>query len=259
MLGPVGVVRDHHAAGAGGDDLVAVEAVDAHVAHGAGHAARQRALGVAGAQRLGRVLDEHQVVFFCQRQKGGHVGHVAEDVHHHDGPHPRAGALVVAAAAAHLTVLGEKPFRQGRVHAQRVVTADEHRLCPHIADGVHRRDKGERRGQHLVPAAHTRHQIGQMQAGGAAVAGHRGGHACVPRHFLLKLAHQAAAGGDPLADDRAVDVLFFVARKVGHGQGYEFFCHHDLIPFFAAINWIKSASHCSAEAARAGRIKNQNT
>ena len=58
VLGPVSVVGHDHAARAGGDDLVAVKAVAADVADGARELTGKRAVGAAGAESLGGILND---------------------------------------------------------------------------------------------------------------------------------------------------------------------------------------------------------
>ena len=62
VLGPVSVVGHDHAACAGGDDLVAVKAVAADVADGARKLTGKRAVGAAGAECLGGILNDDEAV-----------------------------------------------------------------------------------------------------------------------------------------------------------------------------------------------------
>ena len=219
---PVGVVAHHHAARAGGDDLVAVEAVAADVPDGARGAARVGAGGVAGAQRLGGVLDENEVVGFGQRHQAGQVGHVAEHMHHHHGLDMGAGGVVDEFAVLQGAAAGAELLHGGGVQTQGIVTAQKHRLCAHVAGGgVDGGDEGQRRNQHLIPGAEAGGHGRQMQRTGAGVGRHRTGHAHISGKFFFKFRHLAAAGGHPAGGDRlgGVGGLFFA--KVGHGKRYK--------------------------------------
>ena len=218
MLGPVRMVGDHHAAAAGSDELVAVEAVNAHVADGTGVLAREGTAGVVGAQSLGGILDQNQVVFLGDAGELHHIRHVAEHMHHQQGLHMAAGGVVDQLAVFHVALLFAEALGGGGVHAQAVVTADEHRLGIGIAHRVDRGDEGEGGHDHLVAHAHAGDQHGQVQAGGAAVAGHGPVHVHIVGDGLFKVAHLAAAGGHPLADHRVVHIFFFLAGKIGNGQ-----------------------------------------
>ena len=56
MLGPIGMIGDDRTACAGGDDLVAVEAVAADISDGTGKLTLEGAVDVLGTQGLGSVL-----------------------------------------------------------------------------------------------------------------------------------------------------------------------------------------------------------
>ena len=218
MLGPVRMVGNHHAAAAGGDQLVAVEAVNAHITDGAGVFAREGAAGVVGAQRLGGILDQDQVVFLCNAGELHHIRHVAEHMHHQQGLHMAAGGVVDQLAVFHVALLFAEALGGGGIHAQAVITADEHRLGVCIAHRVHGSDEGEGGHDHLVARTHAGNQHGQMQAGRATVAGHSPIHVHIVGDGLFKVAHLAAAGGHPLADHRVIHIFFFLAGKIWNRQ-----------------------------------------
>ena len=170
------------------------------------------------------------------------------------------GCLVDQALALQLALFGAEPLGGGGVHAQAVVTADEHRLGPHIAGGgVHRRDEGQGGHQNLIALAQARHHGGQMQAGGAAVAGHGPGHTHITGDGVFKVAHLAAAGGHPFADHRFVHIFLFIALEIGYRQGNK--ARHMYKPSFLCLltgpahpaGHPASCPYCTAFSGRAGK------
>lgn len=78
--------------------------------------------------------------------------------------HVRA-RVPVHAFAVPLFGVGSKPLPgQRRAQAQALAAADEHGLRARVADGIHCGNKRERGREHLIAAAHARHEHGQMQA-----------------------------------------------------------------------------------------------
>ena len=229
------VVRHDHAARAGGDDLVAVEAVHADVAHRARHLSGERTLGVTGAERLGGVLDEDEVVLLGNFQQPRHRGHVAEHVHDDHRLDVRARRLVDAAAPAHLGVGLEVFLHERGADAQAVAAADEDGLGARVAHGVDGGDERQRRHDHLVAAPDAGREHREVQAGRAGVARHGARRAAVVGDGLFKFRHKAAAGGHPLADDGVVDILVLVAAEIRHGQRDEFRFHYVFPLFFRCI------------------------
>ena len=198
VLGPVSVVGHDHAARTGGDDLVAVEAVTADIADGARKLTGKRPGGAAGAQGLGGILNQNQVIALGNGRQAGHIGHVAENMDDFQRLDVGAGLFVVQLIAAQLAVVRTEILHRVGVNAQAVVAANENRLGPHIAgQRVDGGDKGQRRHNDLVPAGDARRHCGQVQRAGTGVAGHGAGHAHVGGQRFLKLRDFAAAGGDP--------------------------------------------------------------
>ena len=136
--------EDDHAALAGRDLLVRVEAEDRRMPA----AADRRAVRVHRAERLAGVLDDREAVALQRR----HVGRVAEDV---DGQQ-RARAPVIAAAAA----------RRVEVERDRV-DVGEHRPRALVEDRVRRGDERERRRDDLLALPHADGAQREVQAGRA--------------------------------------------------------------------------------------------
>ena len=76
----VPVVGDEHAAAGGGDDLIAVEGVNAGLPQRA-----RRPLLVGGAQCLGCIFDQGDAKLLAGRQDGSDVGALAIEVDQHHG------------------------------------------------------------------------------------------------------------------------------------------------------------------------------
>ena len=198
VLGPVSVVGHDHAACAGGDDLVAVKAVAADVADGARKLTGKRAVGAAGAECLGGILNDDEAVALGYRHQAGHVGHVAEHMHDLQCLDVCAGGFVVQPAVPQLAAVRTEILDGVGVNAQGVVAADEDRLRADIAgQRVDGGDKGQRRDDDLIPAGDAGGHSGQMQRTGTGVAGHGAGHAHVSGQRFLELRDLAAAGGHP--------------------------------------------------------------
>ena len=144
-----GVAERDHAALAGGDLLVGVEAEHGRVAA----AADRRAVGVAGAQRLAGVLDDRQVVAARDRLEGAHLGRVAEDVHGQD----------------RLRALGDRRLGRLGVEVERHrVDVREHRARALVQRRVRGGHERERAGDHLVAPFHPHRAQREVQAGRAA-------------------------------------------------------------------------------------------
>ena len=180
MLGvfcPIRVVGHDGTARAGGDDLVAVKAVAADIAHGAGKLTGKFAGGKAGTQRLGGVLDQNQMVLLRDLGQALHIAQIAENVYHLQRLDVGAGGFVVQLAAAQLTALGTESLHGIGVDAKGIIAADKNRLCAHIAgQRVDGSDKSQRRYDNFIPAGDARCHRRQMQRAGTGIARHGTGH-----------------------------------------------------------------------------------
>ncbi len=148
-VGQVVVVGDDHAALAGGDLLVGVEGEHAAVAEVAGGPAAE-----VPAQGLAAILDHGQLVRAGNPLVAVEVGRVPEHLHGQNGLRPR---------------------RDGRLQGLRIgvvgfgVDVHKDRPGPLEEQAVGRSDKGEWRGDDLVPLADAQGPDAQVQAAGAAV------------------------------------------------------------------------------------------
>ena len=219
VLGPIGVVGNHKTACAGGHDLVAVKAVAADIAHGAGGLASQRACGVAGAKRFGGVLNQNQLVAAGNVQQAGHIGHIAKHMHHAQRAHAGTGFVIVQPVLFQGAVVGTKILHGVRVNAKGIVAADEDRFRAHIAgQRVDSGNKGQGGHNHLIPAADARRHRGQVQRGGAAVGGNSARHAYISSQCFLKFANFGTAGGNPAGSNSLGSVSCFFFAEVRHGK-----------------------------------------
>ena len=205
MLGvfrPVGVVGHDGTARAGGDDLVAVKAVAADIAHGAGKLTGKFAGGKAGTQRLGGVLNQNQMVLLRNLGQALHIAQIAENVYHLQRLDVGAGGFVVQLAVPQLAVSGTESLHRVGVDAKGIIAADKNRLCAHIAgQRVDGSNKSQRRYDHFIPAGDARRHRRQMQRTGTGVARYGAGHMYIVGKRLLKFGDLAAAGGHPPRGD----------------------------------------------------------
>ena len=80
LSGELGIFGDEHAAAGGGDDLVAVEGVDACEAEGPG-----TTVAIGGAQGLGRVLNQLHAVLGAASEDRGDVRRLSVEMHEDEG------------------------------------------------------------------------------------------------------------------------------------------------------------------------------
>jgi hypothetical protein len=115
--------------------------------------ADQRAVLVARADRLARILNDPQPARPCELLESGHVGGPAEDVHRQDpgGPLGHGGR-----------------GRFGRDVQRARVDVDEHRRRILVKQTVGRRDEAQRRGDDLVARLDAGGANRQVESGGSA-------------------------------------------------------------------------------------------
>ena len=215
VLGPIGMIGDDRAACAGGDDLVAIEAVAADISDGTGKLALEGAVDALGTQGLGSVLDQNQAVAAGDGHQAGHIGHVAEDMHSFQRLDMGTGGLVVQFAVAQFAVVGAEVLNSVGVDAKAVVAADEDGFCADVAgQRVDSGDEGQGRDDDFIPAGNAGSHSGQVQGAGTGVAGHGAGHAHVVGQRFLKLGDFAAAGGDPAGGDSLAGKLCFAGAEI---------------------------------------------
>ena len=218
MLGvfqPVGMVGNHRAAGTGGDDLVAVEAVTADVADGARKLACEGTFGIPGAQGFGSVLNQNQAVPFGNIGQTDHVGHVAEYMNHAQCFYVGAGSFVVQFAVPQFTADTAELLHGIRVDAQRIITADEDGLGTHITgQRIDGGNEGQRGDNDLIPAGDPGGHGGQVQGAGTGIAGYGAPGAQVAGQRFFKFRDLAAAGGHPPRGDGFPGQFSFTGTKI---------------------------------------------
>jgi hypothetical protein len=173
----LGRTGGEHAALAGGQLLVRVEAERGGMAA----AADRDPVGVDGAERLARVLDDRQPVPL----ERGYVRRIAEDVHRQQGF--RAG--------------GDGGGGGLRIEIESArVDVDEHRPRPLVEDRVRGRDERKRRRDHLIAVGDADGTQREVQRRGAG--GDRGGVTCADAlgECLLERRDARAEGEMPRAE-----------------------------------------------------------
>ena len=142
------VVRDQHAAARRGDDLVAVERVDADPSEGAAGTAL-----VPGTERFCGVFQHRNAIALAKRQQRVHVGALAIQI---DDDH-----------AARQPLRPAGPFESTLQRSGRHVPAagfaiDEDRPRAAIKDGIATADESQRRTKHGVAGLNTQQQQRQV-------------------------------------------------------------------------------------------------
>jgi hypothetical protein len=134
MVGPVRIVGDDHAGIAERAEVLrGIKAEAAHRTQGAGALAE-----VLGADGLGGVLDQRQIVTLRDMPQGIHVHALAKQMHRHDGP---------------------RPWRDLVLYLQRIevvsnrIDVGEDGSCACAADRADRCEKRERRHDHFIAGA----------------------------------------------------------------------------------------------------------
>ena len=169
VLGQRGIVGDTHAGIAEGAEVLGRKERQApHVAEAAGP--RPGRIGCTDCLR--RVLDDLQLVATRERHQRRHVGHLAVQMHRHQGPHTAAGAAVDELPSSLQAVLGQE-LRDGgwrEVESCRI-DVEEQRPRAGTYDRARRGEEAEGAGDDLVTGADLeRHQRQQqrIRAGGNA-------------------------------------------------------------------------------------------
>ena len=191
----------HHAALPGGDDLVAEEAEDAHVAEAAGGAA-----AVQGSVRLGGVFEHEEAMPARDGADGVHIGGVAVEVRRDDAAGLRGDERLDGARV--------------EVHGARLdVGQDGPRAAiPHdVAAG----DEGEGGDDHLVAWLHSQGEQRQVQGGGAVAAGYGMFNRAEGGEAVLESPDEFARGREPRLIQAFVNVFLFVPGQHRVRDGYE--------------------------------------
>lgn len=206
-LGQLLVVGDDHAAFAGGDVLVGVEAEGADIAEAAAGAAF-----VGLSMHLSGVFEHFQAVLTGQFQHRVDIYRQAEDVDHHDGLGAGGDAGL---DLAYVHVPGDR------------VAVHQHRLCPASDDLADAGDDGEAGHDDFVAGADAQGVNSGIQGGGAVADGDGVTAAHALGESLFELLDKRAFGGYPTRFNAFEQVFLFVAvqqgfvdgDEVGHGGG----------------------------------------
>ncbi len=209
--------RDQHAAARGGDDLVAIEGEDAGPAAGPRRLPIQAVAGlrptrrppVRRAQRLGRILDDGDVVAAADIQNRVEVGALAVEMHRDDG-------------------FGQPPLPRlaldGLDHQRRVqvpgglLAVNEDWPGAQVDDRVGAGGEGEGGDQHLVAGADAGMDQGQVQRGRAGGERQRVGRADGGGELGLEGVHLRPQRRDPVGRAGFLDVPLFQVGHVGRGE-----------------------------------------
>ena len=118
---------------------------------------------IGRADRLGRVLDDHQAVLLSQSAKGVHLAQASGQVDRHDrlgagGDGPRNGLRIDVLVRPHI---------------------GEDRCRPHMDDGGGRSDEGVGRRDHLIARPYAQRLEGEDEGVGSGLQGHDMGDADV--------------------------------------------------------------------------------
>ena len=196
-LGENLVVGHHHAAFAGGDDLVRIEAEAGERADPAGAAAV-----TLGAMRFGGVLDDGEAVDARELHERRHVGHVAVHVHGHDGAGARRD---LARDLAHVEAPGVG------------LAVDQHGNAAGAQHGECAGDDGEARQDDFGARGKLQRLHGELERGGAVAERNAVPHAAILRPSPLELGDETAFRGYPGGIERlhGVGARLRVEQRLG--------------------------------------------
>lgn len=215
VLDEVFVVGDEHAAAAGGDEFVAVEAEAADGADGAAGVAF-----VEAAERFGGVFDDGDVELAAEGEDGIEVYGVSEDMDGHDGADAFAAGIVDDAALGGGAVFGEDADHFGGVHLPGVgLGVHEEGFGEAVGDRVDGGDEGFGADEDEIAGFDAADEEGDVEGGGAVHGA--GGLLCAEHfgEFTFKFFDEGAGGGDPAGVEALFDVLPFVAGDIGDAEG----------------------------------------
>src|SRR6266571_2982485 len=198
-----------HSPFAGGDVLVGVEGEDGDRVEGADLVPL-----VFGADRVGRVLDDRQVEFFCQGADRVHVARLAGEVDRNDGL-CFYGDLLPYFACVDVQGTG--------------LDVDQNRLCAAQDNHADRRGEGHGGSDDLVSRLDLQRQERQVLTGGGGAQGDREGCPHVRLEILLEALH-LGPGGDPSGTERIDYFVDLVILDGGGGKGEKLCAHACLRP-----------------------------
>ena len=160
---------------------------------------------VLGFDGVGAVFDDHEVVLLRERRERVHVAGATRKMHRHDGARARGDHF---GHAGGVDVHGDG------------IDIGQHRRGAGMNDGIDRRAERERRGDDLIPFAHTGRHHGQVQRRRAREQRHRVGRALVLAERFLEARH-FGAGADPAALDAGHDLVDLFLMDVGGAECQE--------------------------------------
>ena len=215
-----GILEQQHAAAAGGDGLVAVEAEGADLGKGAGVLPF-----IEAADALGGVFHHLNLPFPADVHDFPDAHGMAESVHGHAGFYAATGAAVVAAVGAQFGVgLQPRLHGVGRKAQGTLVHIQEYGMCADIADGVAGGDEGEGLGEDFVVPLNPGQHQGHVQGVGSAHAHHGAGGAGIGGNLFLETVHEGAHAGNEGGVYALLQVFFLISGELRDTQGNKLLC-----------------------------------
>ena len=165
--------------------------------------------GVGRTERLGRVLEQEDLVAVADGPQRVVVAALAVEVDGENGPD----------AAALAPPVGERLVEKLRIHRPGGgVAVDEHRLGAGVADRVRARRERERGADHLVAGADAEDDERQVERGRAARERERVRDVDDLRELALERVDVRPERREPVGRDRLVDELALAAGRMRRGE-----------------------------------------
>ena len=194
------------------DNLVPVKTVCSEVSDCSGISPCIPALCISGAQSFCGILDNFQIVSFCDFHNGFHIRHIAEYMNNDDcfnmPPMIHQGFTVI------LTLCFTELFQFGRIHAKAVITVYKHRCCKLIFYRINRSNKGQWRYDHYIARLDSGLNQREVQCRSAALACRHIFNIQKCCKLFFKLSYISASGRYPALFKCIVYVFFFVPFKI---------------------------------------------
>ena len=209
LAGNLFVIGDDHAAAAGGDDLVAIEADGAEQTE----TARVLALVVA-TQRFRGILDQRDAKLGADLGDLINPARVTEGVHGHAGSKPATCRLVAGDPVLHLSIGSQEVAECIRAHAQRaLVHVHENRMGSDVGDRVAGGNEGQCLGNDLITPFDASDDHRDMKSSSAVNRCNTIFDAAVRCDALLEFRDAGADRRDEIGVDALSKVLFFISAK----------------------------------------------
>ena len=204
LLGEFGIIGDKHAPSTGGDDLVAVERMDAGQTERAG-----RGFAISRAQGFGGVFNQLHAMLVAARLDGGDIRRLTIEVHEDEGLRLLAG----------FDLLFDDRAGERDIHVPALIfRINEDGVGAEIGDGRSGSDESERRTKHFVAGAHASQTEGEMERGRAGGNGDGMFRADDDGKIFFKRIEIRARRRDPIGLEGFQDVLDFGGTNVGRGK-----------------------------------------